>query len=210
MRRHTLLTSLTLLTLHYGTGCTITTDELGMSGNGTVGVATAAGSSESGATTGHAGTSAGPATDASGDSAASGETGSSGLTDGSSSDGGTTGPTGVLECSTWVQDCPEGENCTPWSWDDSGVLNATACRQMDVPFHDIGQACTLSTSPSPGTDTCGRHMMCVQDDPFVLEGTCWKHCFGSPEEPMCDPGYECTSPDGGLVNVCTELEPREP
>lgn len=210
MRPHILQISVATLTLGLGVGCTITTDDLGVSGTEDGVVPSdesteSSGSEDSDADTGPAATTWGPATSGSGGVSASGEDGAA-----SSDSSGTGGPTGIVQCDVWIQDCPDGEKCVPYAEDNGDAINATRCSEIlssESRWDNVGDPCTMVDSPLSGIDTCGVGMMCFHGNSTAMEGTCLAFCTGSPEEPECDPGLECWTSNFGLVNLCAALQP---
>ncbi len=105
------------------------------------------------------------------------------------------------ECSTFAQDCPEGQKCAACAADGGQVWNNVQCVEvtgMDKP----GEACT-SEAISTGIDSCVEGAMCWRlDDEGV--GTCFPQCTGSAEAPVCAPGSTCMLNGQGVVNLCFE------
>lgn len=113
-------------------------------------------------------------------------------------DGG--GPTN--ECDQWVQDCPMGEKCMPWANDGGSSWNATRCTEVADNPGQTGDECTVEGSGVSGIDTCEGGNMCYYVDPETNIGECVSLCFGSPEAPLCDPGFACSISNGGVLTLC--------
>lgn len=145
-------------------------------------------------------------------------TGTSGVPTGSStgSDAGTAGfisyPDGgdpSMECSQWLEDCPRGEKCMPWSMDGSATWNATKCVPIAKDPRAPGEPCSVVGSPHSGVDDCDLHAMCWDVDPETSMGRCVAMCIGSEGNPSCeDPCEACSVLDAGLPNPC--LAPCDP
>ena len=113
-------------------------------------------------------------------------------------DGG--GPTN--ECNQWVQDCPEGEKCMPWANDGGSAWNSTRCSPLADDPGQIGDDCTVDGSGVSGLDDCDVGSMCYYVDPETNMGQCVGMCFGSPEAPLCDPGFACSNSNNGVLTLC--------
>lgn len=108
----------------------------------------------------------------------------------------------LCECSTFEQDCPTDEKCTPWANDGGSTWNAVRCTPIVEEPAGLGEPCTMEDSPVSGIDTCELGMMCWDVDPGTLEGTCIALCGGSPEEPECREGTECQLSADGPLALC--------
>ncbi len=120
--------------------------------------------------------------------------------------------TSSIECSTWEQDCPEGEKCMPWANDGGSAWNATRCSPIDPNPDDVDEACTVEGSGVSGIDSCVLGAMCWDVDPETDMGTCVPMCIGSENNPMCeDPGRQCTISAEGVLTLCIpQCNPLEP
>ena len=104
------------------------------------------------------------------------------------------------QCSTQVEDCPEGEKCTWW------FIGDVVCRPVVSEPRAVGETCT-SIDSQDGLDDCERHATC-------REGTCWALAFGrlgsltcprSDEYAMFDAGDDrryCAPACDPLANEC--------
>jgi len=160
------------------------------------------------------------ATGSTGTSTSDGESSSSsGTTEGlsgssSSSSSGQFEETGVIflvepdfpgpgfECDTYLQDCPPGEKCMPWSNDGGGSWNALGCFPIDAMPVGVGQTCTVQGSGTSGIDNCELGAMCWDVDAETNQGTCVAMCEGSPAAPVCDAGTSCVITNDGVINLC--------
>jgi hypothetical protein len=102
-------------------------------------------------------------------------------------------------CSTYDDQCPEGEKCSPFSaggliWDTLG------CFPLDPAPDAVGEPCTAELGLS-GVDSCAQGAMCWNVNE-AGEGTCIAFCGGSPEFPMCAEDTSCTIVNDGVLNVC--------
>jgi hypothetical protein len=106
------------------------------------------------------------------------------------------------ECDQWSQDCPAGEKCMPYSSDGGGAWNATRCVPIAANPGQIGDACTVEGGGTSGVDDCDIASMCYYVDPETQLGTCVGMCQGTPEAPVCDPGYLCSISNDGVLTLC--------
>ena len=130
------------------------------------------------------------------------------VTTGSSSSGEATAESSggdiVRECDNFLQDCREGEKCSPWA-DRDGVWKGTRC----VPVLGggiAGEACTAADGGLSGIDDCAFGHMCQ----FVNgrgEGKCVEFCTGTSVAPACVDGFACAS-DLYVLWLC--LRQRDP
>lgn len=101
------------------------------------------------------------------------------------------------ECDPFVQDCPDGEKCVPYSFDGEG-FDANKC----VPITGDGQPgdpCAYG-GPLESTDDCGANSFCWASGDV---GVCLEFCQGAPDAPTCPEGFQCLIDSDGTVNVCT-------
>jgi hypothetical protein len=108
---------------------------------------------------------------------------------------------GGAECDEFMQDCPEGEKCVPYST-DGGIWNANKC----VPVtgdNEPGEPCVLD-GITQGTDDCDATGICWDaiDVDGQLIGTCYELCKGTPDNPECPEGASCAVDSNGHINVC--------
>lgn len=104
---------------------------------------------------------------------------------------------GVLECSTFDQDCPEGFKCMPYDDAGGGTWNTTGCFPIvDEPV-GLGEACEFINGGASGEDTCDEGLMCWGEP-----GECLALCGGTPAMAECPEQSACTISNGGAVAVC--------
>lgn len=104
-------------------------------------------------------------------------------------------------CDPWMQDCPEGEKCVPYS-SDGGPWNANKCVPV-VGDGQPGDACSYD-GIAQATDSCGADSHCwdVMDVDGQLQGVCTTFCAGSPDNPICAPETACLMANEGSINLC--------
>ena len=105
---------------------------------------------------------------------------------------------GVSECDPWMQDCPEDEKCVAYG-STGGNWDANKC----VPILGDGQTgdpCTYDGTAA-STDTCGAGNWCWNVNEEGT-GVCTALCTGSPDDPLCDPGYGCSIANNGSITLC--------
>ena len=108
-----------------------------------------------------------------------------------------------FECSTWDQDCPEGEKCMPWANDGGNAWNATRCSPVVPDPNAPGEPCMVEGSGVSGIDDCDATSMCFNVDPETNQGTCHAFCTGSETNPMCAGECEvCPISGDGVLAIC--------
>ena len=94
-------------------------------------------------------------------------------------------------CSTFAQDCPEGQKCNPYSPSGNGGWEEAKCVPV-VPNPDgLYEPCKVLNGPFGGEDTCDKPLLCFNADENG-NGVCWGQCIGSLMDPQCtDPNAQC-------------------
>lgn len=106
-------------------------------------------------------------------------------------------------CDPWIEDCPAGQKCMPYS--DNGGNEWTAYKCVPIVRDPAGldEPCNVIGSPVGGEDTCDKHMMCWDVDTDIGIGHCVGMCTGTPREPGCaDPDARCIITDAGVLILC--------
>ena len=103
-------------------------------------------------------------------------------------------------CDPIVQDCPEGQECTPYDSSGGNSWDATKC--VDITGDaQVGEPCTANPL-TEGGDDCDGGLICWYLDE-ELHGTCIAHCTGSEENPACPDSCEtCVINGDGTLNLC--------
>ncbi|MDC0720120.1 hypothetical protein [Nannocystis bainbridge] len=109
---------------------------------------------------------------------------------------------GKKECSIFEQDCPEGKKCAPYSADGDNSWDTVKCVDVVSDPAGLGELCEVLGAPASGADTCDEGFICLYVQWPELEGTCIAYCQGSPDEPLCGPGTDCTTNSDGIVHLC--------
>lgn len=109
---------------------------------------------------------------------------------------------GGKECDPWVQDCPFGEKCTPYSGDGDDAWESLRCAELDRDPDHPGEPCTVECRVASGLDSCDIDSMCWYIDGETLTGTCVLRCHGYPDDPICPSGTACRIANDGVVNLC--------
>ncbi|MEM7154763.1 MAG: ribulose phosphate epimerase [Myxococcota bacterium] len=107
-----------------------------------------------------------------------------------------------VECDVWEQDCPDGEKCMPWANDGGSAWNATRCSPVADNPGQVGDTCMVEGSGVAGIDDCDVGSMCYYVDGETNIGTCVSFCEGSPETPICEPGFLCSISNNGVLILC--------
>ena len=105
------------------------------------------------------------------------------------------------ECDVFKQDCDRGEKCTAFANDGGGSWNASKCVAVTgtkVP----GDVCTAEGGGLTGIDDCQKGAMCWDVDQDTNLGICVALCTGTPDAPVCDPGFACAVVNDGVLNLC--------
>ncbi len=106
-------------------------------------------------------------------------------------------------CDLWLQDCADGQKCTPWASDGSNSWNDTKCVEVAPNPHKPGEPCKAEGSGVSGIDDCELGAMCWDLDPDTLIGTCIGLCDGSPRAPTCaEPKTFCAVSGEGVLILC--------
>lgn len=113
------------------------------------------------------------------------------------------GAGGTKECDQWIEDCPEGQKCMPYSGDGDNAWESLKCVPV-VPDPDgLGDPCMVFGSGASGEDTCDKHVLCWAVDPETGLGTCTAMCTGSPDMPKCaQPMSYCHNSAEGVLTLC--------
>jgi hypothetical protein len=162
---------------------------------------------------------------------------SSGSTTGTSGDGSTSGTTAVdpttgdpgsssssttvsfvaesdagnstKECDQWLQDCPPGQKCMPYSGDGDFAWESLKCVDVKENPGTVGDPCTVEGNGVTGVDNCDKGLMCWDVDPETNEGFCVAMCVGTPDSPSCNvPNATCLVSNDGVLTLClTQCDP---
>jgi len=113
----------------------------------------------------------------------------------------TAGPS--VECNTFLQDCPRGEKCTPWSNNGGTSVNATRCSPIEDDPDQPGEPCTVEGSALSGFDSCDLGSMCWGVSAETNTGVCTPHCAGAENAPICeDNSTTCTQSGDSVLALC--------
>jgi len=105
---------------------------------------------------------------------------------------------GVSECDPWMQDCVEGEKCVAYG-SSGGNWDANKCVGI-LGDGQIGDPCTYDGAAA-STDDCGADSWCWNVNMEGV-GVCTGFCSGTPDDPVCDPGYGCSIANNGSITLC--------
>jgi hypothetical protein len=112
-------------------------------------------------------------------------------------------PNDLIACNSWLQDCPPGQKCMPYSGDGDNSWESLGCFPVAPNPGQHGEPCTVEGNGVSGLDTCDVAHMCWSVDPYTGEGHCVKFCSGSPDAPTCDvPNTYCATNGQGILNLC--------
>jgi hypothetical protein len=112
---------------------------------------------------------------------------------------------GDPECTSFNQNCADGQKCAAIISDGGSSWDTMAC----VPVNGTGQpgdACK-SESVAAGLDDCAKGSMCWDVDEMGM-GTCVAQCTGTENAPICPDMGSCTIANDGALNLC--LPPCSP
>jgi hypothetical protein len=105
---------------------------------------------------------------------------------------------GIAECDPWAQDCPGDEKCVAYG-STGGGWDANKC----VPINGEGQQgdpC-IYDGTAASTDDCGADTWCWNVNEEGI-GSCTEFCTGTPDDPICEPGYGCSIANEGSITLC--------
>jgi hypothetical protein len=103
-------------------------------------------------------------------------------------------------CDPFMQDCPDGEKCVAYgstggNWDSNKCVPVLGDGQ-------VGDPCTYAGTVD-STDDCGADSWCWNVNMDGV-GTCTAFCTGSPDDPICEPGFGCSIANNGSINICLQ------
>jgi hypothetical protein len=105
------------------------------------------------------------------------------------------------ECDPFLQDCPDGEKCVPYSstgtnWDADKCVPVTGSGTE-------GDTCIYSNT-TEATDDCDANTHCwdVMDVDGMNVGVCTSFCGGTADDPICPPDTSCLIANDGSINLC--------
>lgn len=104
-------------------------------------------------------------------------------------------------CDYWEQDCPSGFKCTTASID--GTLDQNVCRPVVPNPKQQGEDCDAMDGAFDGYDDCAKGLYCFNVDE-QNQGTCLPQCMGSPNDPTCPDGFECSISGSSAFAVCLQ------
>jgi hypothetical protein len=104
------------------------------------------------------------------------------------------------QCDPWAQDCPDGEKCVAYAssgstWDLNKCVPVSGSGQL-------GDPCMYGGAVE-STDDCGVDTWCWNVNMDGV-GTCTAFCEGSPDDPLCEPGFGCSIANNGSINICLQ------
>lgn len=100
-------------------------------------------------------------------------------------------------CDPWLQDCPEGEKCAAYAV--GNTWDATKCVEV-MGDGLVGDECVYNGAVL-GTDDCAKGHMCYYTNEEAV-GICVAQCTGSPDNPVCDDGFNCSMSNSGSLLLC--------
>jgi len=117
-----------------------------------------------------------------------------------------TGDPSEVMCNVWMQDCMgEDQKCMPidTSMPQDGFPDANLCVPIDANPKEVGEPCTQTDGGR--LDNCRKGAQCMTPGSIMsTEGICVALCSGSPMEPVCEDGTNCTVWNGGMEPWCAE------
>lgn len=110
---------------------------------------------------------------------------------------------GVRECDQWIQDCPDGFKCMPFSGDGDNAWESLKCTPVVPNAAGPGEACTAFGGHVSGYDSCAKGSMCWNVDPETCLGRCVEQCKGLPDQPICtQPSTLCLTGAEAVLTLC--------
>ncbi len=107
-------------------------------------------------------------------------------------------------CDPFMQNCPEGEKCVPYSSTGSEQFDAHKCVPV-LGEQPAGEPCTYAGT-AESTDDCDATGVCwnVHDVDGELVGTCYTFCMGTVDTPECPEGTVCPISGSGSLDLCVD------
>jgi hypothetical protein len=106
-------------------------------------------------------------------------------------------------CDVWEQNCPEGQKCLAFGWDEESIWDVTRCWPVADDPGQLGDPCTVEESSFSGSDDCDFGLMCFFVDADTLTGTCVEQCQGPSFDPTCaPPDTTCLVTNDAPLAVC--------
>lgn len=113
------------------------------------------------------------------------------------------GVTVLYECSTYTQDCPNGEKCSPYASAKIGGWNATRCETLPETPVAAGDTCTVATrGKNAGRDDCGRGLVCTGVSGALNTGLCTRLCGCDSDQTVCREGETCVAENSPNAPMC--------
>lgn len=107
----------------------------------------------------------------------------------------------IQECDMWLQDCPDGMKCMPFTSEASLYLGATHCIPVPARPAQYEEPCTRTGTKDTPSDNCARGLVCWAGDGD--QGHCVSLCGGSHSQPICPANHGCaTLNQAGTLNIC--------
>lgn len=105
------------------------------------------------------------------------------------------------QCNSWLQDCPDGEKCVPYSY-YGGIWDANKCVPV-LGDQAPGELCTYS-GLEDSLDDCDATSFCwdVMEFDGQLWGICAAFCTGTPDDPECPEDKSCLLAQRDTINLC--------
>jgi hypothetical protein len=114
-----------------------------------------------------------------------------------------------LECDPLLQDCLDGEKCTPFAFEPFMPWHGNKCAPLASDPKDVGETCRVFGAPNAGCDDCVVGAMCLYVSEDDGEGVCVALCEYSQGDYVCaEDGKVCATANGGVLFLC--LDPCNP
>jgi hypothetical protein len=98
-----------------------------------------------------------------------------------------------FECDFWEDECPRGEKCMPYAYDEGPFWNASKCTPIARDPGAPGDPCTAPNGRTGGIDDCQAHAFCWNVHEETNMGECVAFCDGNQAVQTCtDPLAPCT------------------
>jgi hypothetical protein len=113
-----------------------------------------------------------------------------------------------LECDPLLQDCPDGEKCTPYAFESYIPWHAYRCAPLASDPKDVGETCRVFGAPNAGCDDCVAGAMCLYVPETDGEGVCVGFCNPLNGDADCPQDQICVTANDGVLLLC--LDPCNP
>jgi hypothetical protein len=111
-------------------------------------------------------------------------------------------------CDPLLQDCPDGQKCTPVAFVYNAPWHAFRCALLASDLKGVGEGCRVFGAPNAGCDDCVAGAMCLYVSENDGEGECVPFCDPEDGNSDCPQDQICVTANNGVLLLC--LDPCNP